>query len=183
MTHLKLFIRSLIGLALCAPPFMASAAEATRDQEVGQYTVRASLESGELRRSIFPRFRTELSTQGNDGITRKLRLPVELYSEVRNYQTTAESGSSYERAYTRLVETGECRPVASGFREASFDCGANKGVRTVSVREDELGTYFSWESTAKDQIPEPSGFEAARRALDALTGQLLAEGVRLAPHE
>lgn len=162
-------------LVLCGLPLLAGAAEATRDQEVGQYVVRTSLGSGELRRSIFPRFRTEPPAQGNTAPA-QLRLPVELYSEIRNYEAAeADAVSSYERAYGRLVEAGDCRPVASGFREASFDCGPAKGVRTVAVGQDELGPYFSWESTAKDQIPDPTGFDAAQRALDALTDQLLTE--------
>lgn len=173
--HLKPVFLTLAFAIGCGSSIGGNAAEATRDQDVGQFMIRASLGDGELRRSIYPRFRTELATQGDDGITRKLRIPFELYTEVRTYQGDAgdDAGASYERAYTRMVESGDCRPVAAGFREASFDCGAAKGRRTVAVRQDARGTYFTWESKVTDQVPDPVGFEAALRALDDLTEQLL----------
>lgn len=166
---------TLVLLIGCGSTTSGFAAEATRDQDVGQFMIRASLGDGELRRSIYPRFRTELATQGDDGVTRKLRIPFELYTEVRTYQAGAgdEAGASYERAYTRMVESGDCRPLSAGFREASFDCGAAKGQRTVAVRQDARGTYFTWESKVTDQVPDPAGFEAALRALDELTEELI----------
>ncbi len=173
--HFRSAFVTLVFLIGCGLPTFVSAAEATRDQDVGQFMIRASLGAGELRRSIYPRFRTELATQGDDGVTRKLRIPFELYTEVRTYQGNSgdEAGASYERAYARMVESGDCRPVSAGFREASFDCGAAKGYRTVAVRQDARGTYFTWESKVTEHVPDPAGFEAALRALDELTEQLI----------
>jgi hypothetical protein len=166
----SLFIVS--GLTAAA----VAAEDVSSEQDVGgQYLVRATVGTGELRRSIYPRFRTELATQGEDGQVRRLSVPVELYSEIRTYQPSSgdQAGTSYERAYARLVESGECRPVSAGFREASFDCGSTKGYRTVAVRQDAKGTYFSWESTATAQIPERSAFDRALAALDELTERLI----------
>ncbi len=157
------------------------AAEATSERDVGgQFLVRATLAPGELRRSIYPRFRSELATQGADGVAKTLRLTVELYSEVRTYQRgpSEQANASYERAYTKMVEAGDCRPVSAGFREASFDCGAAKGYRTVAVRQDSLGTYFSWESTATELIPDRSAFDRARSALDDLTTELIDQSLQ-----
>ncbi len=166
---------------------LASAEEVSSEQDVGgQYLVRATVGAGEVRRSIYPRFRTEVTTQGADGQARKLSVPVELYSEFRTYQppTGDQAGNSYERAYARLVESGECRPVSAGFREASFDCGSTKGYRTVAVRQDAKGTYFSWESTATSQIPERSAFDRALAELDELTERLIEASERdAARHE
>ena len=164
-------------LTLCLAAAMPlTAAELTDEQEVGgQFLVRAAVGDKEVRRSIYPRFRTEIATQGADGQSRKLNVPIELYSEVRTYQHAGgdEAGGSYERAYARMVESGDCRPVAAGFREASFDCGALRGDRTVAVRQDSLGTYFSWESTATKQIPDRAAFDRALSALDELTARLI----------
>jgi hypothetical protein len=162
-----------LGLAAATP---LAAVELTSEQDVGgQFLIRATVADSEIRRSVYPRFRTELATQGADGQVRKLNLPIELYSEVRTYQPSVgdEAGASYERAYARMVESGDCRPVAAGFREASFDCGAAKGYRTVAVRQDSMGTYFSWESTATAQIPDRAAFDRALAALDDLTGRLI----------
>lgn len=166
---------TLAFLALAFSSAPTHAAEATSERDVGgQFLVRATLGAGELRRSIYPRFRMELATQGAE-VAKTLRLAVELYSEVRTYQRGPgeQANASYERAYTKMVEAGDCRPVSAGFREASFDCGVAKGYRTVAVRQDALGTYFTWESTATELIPDHSAFDRARSALDDLTSELI----------
>jgi hypothetical protein len=179
---MKTFLRRFLPLFLLPvvilPGRAFTAEQATRQEDVGgQYLIRATVGDGDLHRSIFPRARPEVAAETESGQVRKLRLPAELYSEVRTYQKGSgdEAGASYQRAYTRLVEAGECRPLSAGFREASFDCGPAKGRRTVAVRQDSRGTYFSWESQAVDLIQDSTGFDRALRALDDLTDRLLAE--------
>lgn len=167
-------------MLLFAPAFAAGAAPAAvREQDVeGIYRLRVLVDTDELRRTIYPRRPTKLTASGSDGVERTLTLPVEVYTEVRAYEPADDqAATSYERAYARLVASGDCQPLTAGFREASFDCGVDKGRRTIAVREDDRGTYFSWEQVLFGALPDEAAFDRARRTLDVMTESALQEAV------
>jgi hypothetical protein len=151
----------------------ATAADRLLERHLGdRYQVMVQYGSGEMHRTIYPKFPVEIPLTGSDGRTYTLRQPFELYTESRRYLPAAGMDAAYEDAYAQLVANGDCLPVYAGFREASFDCGDRQGMRTIAVRSDTFGLYLSSEMTASALIPDTAEFATARDALDDLTSEL-----------
>jgi len=166
----------LATLAICA----ATASDAGRDtleerRIDGRYLIQVHLSGGELRRFVFPEFPVEIRLPGSDGRTHTLRQPFELYAETRRYLDDRQIDEAYGDAYAALVANGDCLPIYASFREGSFDCGDRGGLRTVAVRTDALGAHLATETTASALIPDAGEFESAKRQLDELTDQVLAQ--------
>lgn len=141
----------------------------------GRYLIQVHLSGGELRRFVFPEFPLEIRLSGSDGRTYTLRQPFELYAETRRYLDDRQIDEAYGDAYAALVANGDCLPIYAAFREGSFDCGDRGGLRSVAVRRDGLGAYLAMETTASALIPDEAEFESAKRQLDELTDQVLAQ--------